>query len=96
MSSDVRNTKYIIIKRRQPQIYWATKVPLDSGGSGLLDIGVGSVVLGTAIGTFSSEASFLTTVGTLKILVHFKNLYRTERQLIHKKKRHVSKEQKEY
>lgn len=69
----------VTIKR--PQFYLAIKVPLDGGGSGLLGTGIDSGFLGTAIGTFSSVTVFLMTVGTLKILVHFKNLYRIERQV---------------
>lgn len=64
----------------RPKFYWTTIVPL-GGDSGFLDTGVGSGFLGTAIGT--SGATF-TTSGTLKILVHFKNFYRTVRQVIQK------------
>lgn len=66
----------------RPQFYWTTIVPLD-GDPGFLDTGVGSVFLGTAIGT---SGAIFTTAGTLKILVHFKNFYRTEKQVIQKKK----------
>lgn len=55
----------------RPQFYQALKVPLDGGDSGLLGTGVGSVFLGTAIGTFSSGTTFLMAAGTLKILVQF-------------------------
>lgn len=76
----------------RPRFNWTTIVPLN-GDSGFLDTGVGSGFLGTARGT---SGAIFTTAGTLKILVHFKNFYRTEKQVIQKKPvLNASNEQKE-